>query len=198
MFDTTIFLALSLKRKIRFYRDRRSSVKQVRKIIPIVVMLFLLAACGYRNPNVYFGPAKTIYLAEWKNRTSELGLDSKLYRSLIRWFQYTSSITTVRKKDGADIILAGEIVSIALPSLAYNPDNVANEVKVRLRVRYIVKEIASNKILLEVPDEIWTEPYLVSSNSSANSDNESRALDLIIDDLSQKIYQRTIAELPKL
>ncbi|MGW8194351.1 MAG: LptE family protein [Desulforhopalus sp.] len=173
-------------------------MKPVRLISAIVILLFVLVSCGYHNPNVYYGPEKTIYLAEWKNRTSQLALDSKMYRTLIRWFQYSSSISTVRKKEGADIILAGEIVSIALPSLAYNPDNVTNEVKVRLRVRYIVKEIASNKILLEVPDETWTEPYLVSNSSSTNSDNENRALDIIIDDLAQKIYQRTIAELPKL
>lgn len=173
-------------------------MKTVRQYIPIIVLLFLVVACGYRNPNVYSGPAKSIYITEWKNRTSELELDSKLYRSLTRWFQKSRSISTVRKKDGADIILAGEIVSIALPSLAYGEDNIATEVKVRLRVRYIIKEISTNKILLEVPDEMWTEPYLVSSNSNSNIDSEKEAIDIIIDDLSQKIYQRTVAELPKL
>lgn len=173
-------------------------VKTVRQCIPIVVLLFLVVACGYHNPNVYSGPSKAIYITEWKNRTNKLQLDSDLYRSLTRWFQNTRSISIVRKKEGADIILAGEIVSLELPSLAYGTELVATEVKVRLRVRYIIKEISTNKILLEVPDETWTEEYLVSSNSNTNIDNENEALDTIIDDLSQKIYQRTVAELPKL
>jgi hypothetical protein len=172
-------------------------VKTVLKNVSILLFLILVASCGYRNPNVYNGPSKVIYATEWKNRTSELGLDSKIYRSLTSWFQKSGSITTVREKNGADLILAGEIVSIELPSLSYG-SNVATEVKVRLKVRYILKEISTNKILLEVPSEVWTEEYLVTTSSSTNSDNESEALDQIIEDLSKKIYQRTVAILPKL
>lgn len=173
-------------------------MKKVWRLFPLIILLITIAACGYHNPNVYSGPHKSIYFTEWKNRTSNLGLDSQIYRSLVRWFQKSSSISTVRKKDGADIILAGEIVSIELPSLSYGANSITNEVKVRLRVRYIVKEISSNKILLEVPDETWTEEYLITNNSSTDQDNENEALESIIDDLSQKIYQRTILELPKL
>lgn len=170
----------------------------VLRIVPLLLVLFLVSNCGYKNPNYYSGPQKTIYVKEWKNRTNELGLDSEIYRSLTRWFQKSGSITTVRTKKGSDLILAGEIVSIALPSLSYGENNIATEVKVKLRVRYILKEIPTNKILLEVPDETWSEEYFVSSNSSTNSDNEAEAVDTIIAELSKKIYQRTVAILPKL
>ncbi|MFT5699304.1 MAG: putative small lipoprotein YifL [Desulforhopalus sp.] len=168
-------------------------MKTVLRTTTVMLFLILVASCGYKNPNVYNGPSKVIYATEWKNRTSELGLDSKIYRSLTNWFQKSGSLSTVRDKSGADLILAGEIVSISLPSLSYGTDNVATEVKVRLKVRYILKEIATNRILLEVPSETWTGEYLVTSSSSTNSDNESDALDEIIEDLSQKIYQRTLA-----
>ena len=158
----------------------------------------VLTACGYHNPNVYKGPSKSIYMTEWKNRTSELGLDSQIYRSLTRWFQNTEAITTVRQKEGADLILAGEIISLELPSLAYGENSVTTQVKVLLRVRYILKNIATNKIVLEVASELWTEQYLVSKNISANLDNEKKALNTIIEDLSRRIYQRTITEIPRL
>lgn len=173
-------------------------MKAVRALLTILVASVVLAGCGYRNPNVYNGPHKSVYITEWKNRTSELGLDSQIYRSLTRWFQKSGSISTVRAKEGADLILAGEIISIDLPSLSYGVNNVTTEVKVRLRLRYILKEIATGKILLEAPDETWTEEYLVSTSSATNSDNEKEALKTIIEDLSQKIYQRTVSELPKL
>lgn len=173
-------------------------MKTVLRSLAVMLLLIIVTSCGYRNPNVYNGPSKVIYATEWKNRTSELGLDSKIYRSLTRWFQKSGSLTTVRQKEGADLILAGEIVSIELPSLSYDSNNVANEVKVRLKVRYILKEIASNKVLLEVPSETWTEEYFVSGSSNTNSDNEAEALDEIIEDLSQKIYQRTVATLPQI
>ena len=78
-----------------------------------------MAGCGYHNPYVYTGPEKVIYIMDWKNRTSELGLDADIYKSLIRWFQKSRSIKTTKKRDGADLILAGEIVSIDIPSLSY-------------------------------------------------------------------------------
>lgn len=168
------------------------------RLFPLIVIACIVAACGYRNPNIYNGPHKSIYITEWKNRTSELGLDSRLYRSLTKWFQKSGSISTVRQKEGADLILAGEVVSLELPSLSYGANNITSEVKVRLRVRYIVKEIASNKILLEVSDQTWEESYISSTNSSVNMDNETKALNKIIEDMSQKIYQKTISGITKL
>lgn len=173
-------------------------MKLVRVLLMVLISVVILSGCGYRNPNVYNGPHKSIYLTEWKNRTSELGLDSKIYRTLTRWFQKSGNISTVREKEGADLILAGEIISIELPSLSYGNNRVASEVRVRLKLRYVLKEIASNKIIIEAPSETWTEEYIVSSNSATNRDNEDTALETIIEDLSQKIYQRTVSELPKL
>lgn len=168
------------------------------RVCSLFIAACILAACGYHNPNVYTGPHKVIYITEWKNRTSELGLDVKIYRSLTRWFQNSGSISTVREKAGADLILAGEIISIELPSLSYGSNNTAAEVKVRLRVRYVLKDIATNSILMEVPDEVWIDDYLISTSSAVNQDNERKALDTIINDLSQRIYQRTVSKLPKL
>lgn len=173
-------------------------MKKAWRILTLVAVMAVIAACGYHNPNVYTGPSKTIYLTEWKNRTSELGLNSQIYRSLTRWFQKSGSITTVRNKEGADLILAGEIISLELPSLAYGANSVTSQVKVILRVRYILKDIASKKIVLEAPNEIWTEEYLVSKNNSTNLGNEKKALETIIENLSKRIYQRTITEIPKL
>lgn len=172
-------------------------MKILLRLFPILLLALVITSCGYRNPNVYSGPSKTIYITEWKNRTSELNLNSDIYRSLTKWFQNSGAISTIRKKDGADLILAGEIVSIELPSLAYT-NSVASAVKVKLRVRYILKDIATQKVVLERPDETWTQAYLVSTNVTANLDNEKEAIGIIIEDLSQKIYQRTVAELPKL
>jgi hypothetical protein len=173
-------------------------VKKAWRFFPLLIVALIATACGYHNPNIYTGPSKTIYLTEWKNRTSELGLDSQIYRSLTRWFQYSGSISTVRQKEGADLILAGEIISLELPSLSYGANSITSEVKVLLRVRYILKEISSKRIVLEMPNETWTEEYLVSTNVSSNLDNERKALKTIIEDLSKKIYQRTVRELPKL
>lgn len=173
-------------------------MKKIFKYLPIALVVMLITSCGYKNPNIYTGPHKTIYVKEWNNRTSKLNLDSDLYRDLTKWFQNSNSLSIVREKQGADLILAGEIVSIELPSLAYNSSNITSEVKVRLKVRYILKELSSNKILLEVPNQIWAEEYIVNASSNVNQQSEEDALEKITDDIAKRIYQRTVAILPAL
>lgn len=174
-------------------------MKALSRYLPILAFLLIFtAACGYHNPYVYSGPEKVIYIKDWKNRTSELGLDQQIYQSLIRWYQKSGSIKISKKSEGSDLIFAGEIVSIDLPSLSYGANNTTSEVKIRMKVRYILKDIASGKVIIEKPLELWTQDYLVGASASETRDNQTEALEIIIDDLSQKIYQRTLVELPKL
>ena len=173
-------------------------MKKAKRIIPIVLIgLFLFASCGYHNPYVYSGPDRDLYITTWSNRTNELLLDSKIYQSLVRWFQRSNQIKIVKQKEGAQLILAGEILSIDLPSLSFGTGNNATEVRVLLTVRYIVKDINSEKILLEVGQETWTEEYSVGANSSETADNERKALGIIIDDLSERIYLKTLTALSR-
>jgi len=168
-------------------------LKIIKFILPsILLVVFLLASCGYRNPYVYSGPDRDLYITTWHNRTNELSLDAKIYQSLVRWYQKSGSIKVTRQKEGAQLILAGEIVSIDLPSLSYGTGNDATEVKVLLTVRYILKDLESGKVLMEVGKEVWTEEYKVGITSSESSDNEKEAIKTIIDDLSEKIYIKTL------
>jgi len=167
-------------------------------ILPLVLVTgLILASCGYRSPYVYSGPDQNLYITSWHNRTNELLLDAKIYQSLVKWYQKSGSIKVIKGKDGAQLILAGEIISIDLPSLSYGYGNDATEVKVLLTVRYVLKDLVKDTVLLEVGRETWTEEYKVGASSSESSDNEKKALGIIIDDLSEKIYIKTLDILSK-
>ncbi len=163
----------------------------------VIVLGFFLTSCGYHNPYVYSGSDRSLYITTWHNRTNDLLLDAKIYQSLTSWYQKSGSIKVTKQKQGANLILAGEIISIDLPSLSYGAGNDATEVKLLLTVRYILKDIDTGKVLLEVGNEVWTEEYKVGATSSENSDNEKKALGVIIDDLSEKIYLKTLGILAK-
>jgi hypothetical protein len=181
---------------------KKSWSKTLKHIFPplfiFLAICVLISACGYRNPYVYSGPDRTIYATTWKNRTNVLLLDSKIYQSLIKWYQKAGSLIISKDKDNADYILAGEIISIDLPSLTFRGANTTSEVNIRLRVRYIMKDLKSGKVLIEQPSEVWTEAYKVGLNSTVTKDNENEALKIIIDDLSQKIYQKSLVEFAKI
>ncbi len=174
-------------------------MKTLKYLLPfLLVTLVTLNSCGYRNPNVYTGAEKSIYISNWKNRTNVLSLDMDIYQELTRWFQKSEGLNITKNRDEADIILAGEIVSIDLPSLAYGKKQAATEVKLQLKIRYIMKDVKTGKTLIEVPIETWTEQYLTGSSFSETKDNEKKSLDEIVKNLCQKIYRVAVGELSKI
>ncbi len=155
-------------------------------------------SCGYRNPYVYTGPEKKVYITSWKNRTSELQLESQIYQSLLEWFQKSDSLKVVKAKQDANLILAGEIVSIDLPSLSYGTDNTTREVKLKLWVRYILKDLESGRTLFQESRQLRSEEFTVGAATSTDEENEDEALETIIDEMSQEIYLRTLSKLQNL
>lgn len=152
-----------------------------------VALLFILflQGCGYYFPHVYEGAHRVIYVPTWQNRTNKLGLDMRIYQSLSRWFQKSESVTLTKEKSGADLVLAGEILSIDLPSVSWNTISESTSTKVNLYVRYVLKDQKSGKILWEVPNKLYTADYTVPT-STLGADDE--ALVKIIDDMSEDIY----------
>lgn len=165
---------------------------QATRLALLLCLAVFLGGCGYYFPHVYDGPEKFIYMPNWKNKTSNLGLDAKIYQSLSRWFQKSSSLTITKNKEQADFILAGEILSIDLPSVSYGADARAREVKIWLTVRYVLKDLKTGELLWEEPQQILTEAYSVDGGSAAIASNEIEALKLIVDNLSESIYLETM------
>ncbi len=156
------------------------------QICLFVLITFCLTGCGaYYFPHVYHGPKRTIYMPTWQNRTNKLGLDADIYQELSRWFRKAESIDLTKDKESADLILAGEINYIDLPSISWDGNSAATDIKVRLGVRYVLKDITSGEILWEQPKQIWTEDY---DASTINAAVEDEALDEIVSDMSEAIY----------
>jgi hypothetical protein len=154
----------------------------------------MLGGCGYYFPHVYEGGHKTIYMPTWKNKTNKLELDMKIYQSLARWFQKAEKVSLTKEKSGADFILAGEILSISLPSISWNTVSDATGTKVQINVRYVLKDLKSGKILWEVPSKMYTADYTVNTSTSAADDE---ALAMIIEEMSEHIYLGTLNKLRK-
>ena len=198
MFDTRLHgerqLGGYFKIQIRSYGLKRF----IRWVLLCMAVAIFLSGCGYRNPYVYSGPDKSIYVTTWNNRTSDLQLDAQIYQELLKWFQKSRSLKITKSKEGSDFILAGEIISADIPSLAFDAGNTASDVRLTLKVRYIFKDLATDKVLIETPSETWQQSYTVTSDAAETRDNAKEAQEKIIEDMSQMIYQRTLLEISKL
>ena len=152
--------------------------------VALLLALFL-GGCGYYNPHVYSGEPRIIYMPNWQNRTNKLGIDAKVYQSLSRWFQKSEAIDLTKDKAKANYILAGEILAIDLPSVSWDGVSSSTGNKVRIFVRYVLKDLKSGTIIWEVPKKLYTEDY---ENAKVTTDSENQALSTIIDDMSEDIY----------
>jgi hypothetical protein len=163
------------------------------KLLFVLCLSLLLGGCGgYYFPSVYDGPEVSIYMPTWSNRTDKLGIDSTMYNSLSSWFLKSDKISLTKEKEGADMILAGEITSIHLPSIGWSGAARTTDVKVELILRYVLKDIKSGKILWEEPNQVWTEDY---NTVAQQASSEDEAIEHILDDVSEKIYLGTISRI---
>ncbi|WP_028584470.1 LPS assembly lipoprotein LptE [Desulfogranum mediterraneum] len=164
-----------------------------RGLAVIALLVLCLCSCSaYYFPHVYDGPSRVIYMPTWENRTNKLGLDAQIYQSLSRWFLKSESINLTKDRGAADLIMAGEIVSISLPSISWDGQSNATDIKVRLGVRYVLKDLQSGEILWEVPQQLWTEDYPAQT---PNATIEDETLATIVDDLSESIYLGTLKKI---
>ena len=162
--------------------------------VVILLAVLFLSGCGYYFPHVYDGPARVVYMPTWQNRTSKLGLDNKIYQILAHWFQKSPKVTLTKEKTKADLILAGEIISITLPSVSWNGVSDATGTKVQLIVRYVLKDLETGAILWEVPGKLYTADYNVQT---VNTTADDMALATIIDEMSEDIYLGTLNKIRK-
>jgi hypothetical protein len=168
---------------------------KIRSLLLFFCVFCVLGGCGYYFPNVYTGPEKLVYMPNWKNRTDKLGIDNSMYKSLSAWFQKSEKLNLTKNRDAADLILAGEIISIDLPGIGWNTDTQTTNVKVELRLRYVLKNLKTGKILWEVPNDIWTENY---NTLTDRADTEDEAVEEILDEVSEKIYLGTLSKIRKM
>ena len=167
----------------------------------VLCCALVFSGCGYYFPHVYEGAHRVVYMQTWKNRTNKLGLDMQIYQSLSRWFQKNKAIDLTKEKSGADLILAGEILSIDLPSVSWNSDSNSTGTKVQLYVRYSLKDLKTGKILWEAPSKLYTADYTEETDTSVDDDGtlstDDEALSKIIDDMSEHIYLGVLNKIRK-
>ncbi|CAK8720230.1 Lipopolysaccharide-assembly [Candidatus Electrothrix laxa] len=168
---------------------------KIRSLLVFLCIFFFLGGCGYYFPNVYTGPEMLVYMPNWKNRTDKLGIDNNMYQSLSAWFQKSEKINLTKDQNAADLVLAGEIISIDIPGIGWDTDAQTTDVKIELHLRYVLKNLKTGKILWEVPNDIWTENY---NTLTDRADTEDEAVDEILDEVSEKIYLGTLTKIRKM
>lgn len=162
----------------------------------LLVLLAALSACGYSNPYVQPDEAEgvvrpdtySIYVDMWKNNTSELGLQSEVKQSLVRWLKKSPHFSMARTPEEADYILSGVIESLHLPGLSYGKFDRAVELRAELTFSVELKKRDTGEIILKRGDADWHESYRVGGDAADMEMNKREALRETADNIAENIY----------
>jgi len=164
-------------------------------LLPLIFTAIALAGCGYHNPYVESQEGdsawKTLHITTWENRTNELGLESIYFRLFNAWFKNSSKINVIQDADHADLRLTGEIASIDLPGLFYDKFDEALEIKIKLTVRFSLRDNKNDHILWRERNFIIYEPFIIDPDPGRTKSNRRRALLKIGNEIAELIYLRT-------
>ena len=177
-----------------------SSLSRADRVTVFFIPCFLfitvfLVGCGYKNPyvssKVSDTPWKTLHITTWENRTNELGLESIYFRLFNAWFKNSSKIHVIQDREQADLCLNGEIVAIDLPGLFYDKFDEALEIKIKLTVRFDLRDNKNDHILWRERNFIIYEPFVIDPDPGKTRNSRRKALLKIGDEIAELIYLRT-------
>jgi hypothetical protein len=174
---------------------RQPSLSTLLVFFVLLLLAFVCTSCGYTNPYVSNespeSSSKTLLVTTWQNRTNELGLESIYFRLFNAWFKKSSRISVVFNEEQADLKLTGEISSIDLPGLFYDSFDEALEIKVKLTVRFTLRDNRNNSILWQEREFTVYEPFIIDPTGELTRYNKQNALLRIGNEIGEMIYLRT-------
>jgi hypothetical protein len=161
----------------------------------LLALTMALSACGYSNPYVQPDNSEgvkqgtvSIYVDMWGNNTSELGFQSEVKQSLVRWLKKSPHFSMAPTPEQADYILGGVIESVHLPGLSYGKWDRAVELRAETTFSVELKNKKTGKFILKKEDAAWHENFSVGRNAAAMEMNKREALREIADNIAENIY----------
>lgn len=171
--------------------------------LAILVFLVCVSGCGYttRSLSPAIAAFKTIYVQPFKNSvdySSERGsknlyipmMEVKVSNAVINRFVH-DGVLKVAKEHEADLVLKGELINYRRDELRRDDDDNVQEYRITVTVSLVLWDVAKE-------EPMWTEPgfsgdttYFLSGPAARS---ESAAIDDAVNDLAQRIIERTVED----
>jgi outer membrane lipopolysaccharide assembly protein LptE/RlpB len=121
-----------------------------RKITLILLIFLFLSGCGY-----HFKPGgenidkkiQTVFVDNFQNKTSEAYLENIFRTAFIDQFITGGRFKIVDRREIADAVFKGSIVSLSVHPLAYQKSNIAAEERVTVAMDLLFEEQSSRNII---------------------------------------------------
>lgn len=164
----------------------------LRNLSILLWLNIVIISCGYQfyeSPVYFKSHWKTIYIAPWKNFTSESGLGEMLAYELRHKFAEGKFLIPVYNEAKADLILKGEVTKVYLEPVAYETFIQTKERKISFEGKYKLINKEKNEIILEGTLNRYEIYRIPTVTVSLIDPGREEALRLLVKDLSEIILQ---------
>ncbi len=168
----------------------------LKRLAAIIILLFTATtsfySCGYHRQETDVQlPSwiKSIYIAPWKNNSTELHLGQWITEELRQEFLRDSGLAMV-PKDEADIILEGRIESAYTTGLSYVRYDVSVERRIGVECSVRLIDAKTGKEIWKSPPIYREEGFYVGKSLMMTEGFKENALKKISQDIAQIIHHR--------
>ena len=174
---------------------RRLSVKRLCKTPLAVLLLAVLAACGYQLKDTGLAAPEgvhTLAIPVFENRTAETGLETVFSRNLAHEFT-RSKVLRLVDKDGADAVLSGIVKSMNDQTISYDSDfeSAERRVTIELAVTCMRKD---GRVLWSDDALSDLEAYKVAESKELTEKSRRKAIEIISERLAERIHNRMLED----
>ena len=150
----------------------------------------VVGGCGYRvvgRTNTLPPDAHTIAIPAFVNRTTTYRIEQVLTESVAHEFIARTKYRVVPEENGADLVLHGEVTSLAAGAVLFDPTTgVATTVLVTAVMKATLQD-RNGKTLYQNNNFVFREPYQISEDPKSFFQEEGPALERMSRDLAERI-----------
>jgi len=155
------------------------------------MFLSVLPGCGYAlvgtGSSALPATVKTVYVAQFINDTTVVGLESRLTDAVIRELSARGRLKPVSDRGAADAELAGNLTSCTVSPVRFDTNGIAVEYQVTVMGKFVLTEKATDKPIFGEPAYLFRQPYTVPSSASSYYDREREAIDAMARPFAQNL-----------
>ena len=165
-------------------------MKPFKEILLFSFLLGLLG-CGYAlvgtGSSALPATVKTVYVAQFVNDTTVVGLEQRLTDAVIRELSARGRLKPVSDRTKADSELSGHLTSCSVGAVRFDANGIAVEYQVTVTGKIVLTEKATDKPVFSEPAYLFRQPYTVPSSAGAYYDREREAIDAMARPFAQNL-----------
>ena len=167
-------------------------MKTLKATVTILSMLMLCTSCGYHRQDTRVQlPSwiRTIYIAPWQNKSTELRLGTWITDELREEFIRDSGLRLV-SRDQADVILEGCVENVFTTGLSYITYDVTIERRVSVDCSIRLMDAKTGEQIWKSTDIYREESFYVGKDIMTTEGRKDKALKKLSRDVAEIVHHR--------